>query len=246
LRNTDLEGHSEELIKRLEEIARDLRMDVIKALGKTGSGYLAESLSAAEIIASLYFHHLRLNPSDPLWDGRDRFVLSKLRAAPILYAALSRAGFFPAERLQSLKPSEEGINRLPGVDADLTSPGRGLSVGLEIALQAKLSKKGFWVYVLLGEEEIQDERVQEAALDALHAKADNLTVIVDYNGVPVGSEDFDVMGPEPMVQKWESFGWFVIEIDGHDIFQMLYTLDEAVRVKGKPTVVVAHTVKGKV
>ena len=247
---------SDEIVRRLEGMARELRSEVINMLGRIEIPQLGKALSAVEIITTLYFHHLRINSLDPLWDGRDRFLLCKRNAAPILLAALAKVGLFPLEKLQDLNWVDSilqgniDMSDVPGADMIQGSISKGLSVGLGSALEAKNQKKDFRVFVLLGREEVEAEEFRKEGIDAVRFKANNLTAIVDYNRVQIEGSvselaDSVLIGPEPMVERWESLGWFVIEIDGHNISQIVYVLDEAARVKAKPTVIVAHTIDDK-
>ncbi|MGQ9629258.1 MAG: transketolase [bacterium] len=243
--------HDKETIEKLIVIAKELRMDVIKMLGKVKTGHPGGSLSAADIVSALYFHQMRVDPRNPRWEDRDRLVLSKGHAAPVVYAALAKAGFFPREELWTLRQigsilqGHPDMNKTPGIDMTSGSLGQGLSVGIGMALGGRLNGKSYRVYVLLGCGEIQEGQVWEAAMAAVHYKIDTITAIMDYNAVQLDGPNAEVMSIEPVIDKWRSFGWKVFEIDGHNMGQILDALDEAVSVRGGPAIVVAHTVKGK-
>ena len=245
------EPHDEKLVQRLRKIALEIRKDVLLMTTKAGSGHPGGSLSAAEIIACLYFHHLRYDPENPRWEDRDRFVLSKGHICPALYSALSRAGFFPREVLWTLRKigsilqGHPDMKKTPGVEASTGSLGQGLSIGVGMALAGRIDKKPYRVYVLLGDGELDEGQVWEAAMSAAHYSLDNLLAIVDYNGLQLDGPVDEIMSLEPLAEKWSAFGWHVIEIDGHNVRQILDALDFAERIKGKPTVIIAHTIKGK-
>jgi len=238
-------------IADLEGIARKLRRHVITMISQAGSGHPGGSLSAADIVTALYFRVMRHDPSNPRWPDRDRFILSKGHAAPVLYAALAECGYFPLEWLTTLRKSGACLqghtdSRLtPGVDMSAGSLGQGLSVGIGMALAAKLDKNDYRVYVLLGDGECQEGQVWEAAMFAPNYKLDNLTAIVDFNGLQLDGFTKQIMDLEPFVEKWRSFKWEVLQIDGHDMQQVVDALRNAGQVKDKPVVIVARTVKGK-
>ncbi|BAF60931.1 transketolase, N-terminal subunit [Pelotomaculum thermopropionicum SI] len=238
-------------IEELKKKAKEIRIHIIKMLCEAGSGHPGGSLSAADIVTALYFHELRLDPSRPDWPDRDRFVLSKGHAAPVLYAALAERGFFPVQELMTLRrfgsrlQGHPDMRKLPGVEMSTGSLGQGLSAANGMALAAKIDKKDYRVYVLLGDGEVQEGQVWEAAMSAAHYKLDNVTAFLDHNGFQIDGPVREVMSPEPLAEKWRAFGWHVISIDGHDFKQILAALDEARAVKGKPVMIVAETVKGK-
>lgn len=231
--------------------AQELRQLVIKMIGEAGSGHPGGSLSCAEILAVLYFHELRLDPERPDWPDRDRFILSKGHAAPLLYAALAKRGFFPVEELLTLRrlgsrlQGHPDCRRLPGVEMSTGSLGQGLSVGNGLALAAKLDGRPYRVYVLLGDGEIQEGMVWEASMAAAHYRLDNLVAIVDHNGLQIDGPVVEVMSPEPLAQKWQAFGWEVLSVNGHEVGEIAGALEYARGVKGKPTMIIAETVKGK-
>lgn len=241
----------EATVRELAKRARTLRRHIIKMIAKAGSGHPGGSLSAVEIVTALYFGVLRHNPSDPGWAERDRFILSKGHAAPLLYAALAESGYFPVEELMTLRrrgsrlQGHTDCTRTPGVEMSSGSLGQGLSFGVGTALAARLDSKSYRVYVLLGDGECDEGQVWEAAMAAAHFKLDNLVAIVDHNGQQIDGWNREVMNIEPLAEKWRSFGWEAIEIDGHDFGQILAALGTAQNVKGRPTAIVAHTVKGK-
>ena len=241
---------------RLEAIARACRVQIIRMLTHAGSGHPGGSLSVIDALVSIMFGRLRHDPARPDWPDRDRIVLSKGHAVPALYAAMAKAGYFPEERLITLRklgsPLQGHPDRtaLPGVEAATGSLGEGLSVALGMALGLKLSRSGARVYCILGDGEIQEGQVWEAAMSAPklgqpdHA-LDNLTVVLDYNKIQLDDFVAKILDLEPVVAKWQSFGWPVLEIDGHSMDQLGKALDQAEATKGRPTLVVAHTVKGK-
>jgi transketolase len=220
-------------------------------ISKAGSGHPGGSLSAADIITALYFEVLRHDPSNPHWPDRDRFILSKGHAAPILYAALAECGYFPMEWLNTLRQSGTCLqghtdsNLTPGVDVSAGSLGQGLSIGIGMALAAKLDKKEYHTFVLLGDGECDEGQVWEAAMFAPKYKLDNMTAIVDYNGLQLDGFTRDIMGLDPFPAKWAAFNWETMEIDGHDVKQVIDACSKARATKGKPSVIIAHTVKGK-
>jgi len=216
-----------------------------------GSGHPGGSLSAVEIVTALFFRALRHRPSEPQWVERDRFILSKGHAAPLLYAALAESGYFPVEELASLRKLGSRLQghtdrtRTPGVEMSAGSLGQGLSFGIGTALAARLNSQSYRVYVLLGGGECDEGQVWEAAMAAAHFKLDNLVAIVDHNKQQIDGWNFEVMNLEPLPDKWRSFGWEVIEVDGHDFSQILAAFQKSQQIKGQPTVIIAHTVKGK-
>jgi len=240
-----------EKIAELEEKARRLRIAIVKTLHKSQSGHTGGSLSAIDMVCALYFHKMRHNPEEPAWDGRDRFVLSKGHAAPALYVTLAECGYFPAEDLMMLRrlgshlqghPDSKGT---PGVDVCTGSLGQGLSMANGMALGLKLDGKENRVYAVLGDGELQEGQIWEAAMAAAHFKSDNLCALIDANGLQIDGEVAKVMNVASISDKFRSFGWNVIEIDGHDLGQIVRALDEAETLKGAPTAIVANTVKGK-
>lgn len=233
-------------------------------LAAAGSGHPGGSLSAVEILSALYFHVLRHNPSDPLWPDRDRFILSKGHAAPVLYTVLALCGYFPEEELITLRrlgsrlqghtfiyfpPETKGlptsVQSPPGIEMSAGSLGQGLSFAIGQALAARVDGRDYRVYCLLGDGELDEGQVWEAAMAAAHHRLDNLVAIVDRNRIQNDGFVADIMGTDPLPEKWASFGWHPIEVDGHSIPQLIDAFDTAKTVKGKPAVLIAHTVKGK-
>ena len=238
-------------IPELEKMAKQLRRHVITMIATAGSGHPGGSLSAADIVTALYFKVMRHDPKKPQWPDRDRFVLSKGHAAPILYAALAESGYFPLEELSTLRKLDSRLQGhtdrtlTPGVEMSAGSLGQGLSYGIGIALAGRLDKRDYQVYVLLGDGECDEGQVWEVAMFAPHHGVDNLTAIVDHNDLQLSGRVCDIMGLEPLVDKWRAFNWHVLEINGHDMGEILKALKKAREIKGKPTVIIAHTVKGK-
>jgi transketolase len=231
--------------------ATAIRRHIVRMVAAAASGHPGGSLSAADILAALYFRVLRVDPGNPNWPGRDRFVLSKGHAAPALYAALAERGFFPVEELTGLRgigshlqghPDRKGT---PGVDASTGSLGQGLSIAVGLALAGRLDKADWRVYALLGDGEIQEGQVWEAAMAAAHYGLDNLTAFLDHNGLQIDGPVGEVMGIEPVVDKWQAFGWHVISIDGHDLGAILRACAEAAATRGRPSIIIAATVKGR-
>lgn len=237
--------------RSFEEIARDIRVDIIKAVHAAGSGHPGGSLSAADIMTCLYFNEMNINPENPKMEGRDRFVLSKGHAAPVLYATLGERGFFPVEDILSLRKlgsefqGHPNMKKVPGVEMSTGSLGQGVSTAVGMALAAKLDKSSARVYALLGDGELQEGIVWEAAMAAAHYGLDNMCIFVDWNGLQIDGNNDDVMTVKPIDQKFRAFGWNVLEIDGHDINQIFGALDKARETSGVPTVVVAKTHKGQ-
>ncbi|MEW6276044.1 MAG: transketolase [Bacillota bacterium] len=241
----------QEKIAWLENKAREIRAHIIKMTAAAGSGHPGGSLSAADIVTTLYFHLMRIDPQNPSWPDRDRFVLSKGHAAPLLYAVLAERGFFPVAELLTLRKlgsrlqGHPDMKSLPGVEMSTGSLGQGLSAGNGMALAAKLDGRDYRVFVLLGDGEIQEGMVWEAAMAAAHYRLDNVTAFLDHNGLQIDGPVAEVMSPEPVTDKWKAFGWDVQEIDGHDIAQIIKAVEAARRVRGKPQMIVAGTCKGK-
>ncbi len=240
-----------EKIKRLEDRARETRKWVIKMTHTAGSGHPGGSLSATDILTVLYFHSMNGNPKEPNWPDRDRFVLSKGHAAPALYATLAQAGYFDMEELNHLRElgsmlqGHPDSKRTPGVEASTGSEGQGLSMGIGMALGGKLDRRFYRVYVMIGDGEMDCGQTWEAAMAAAHFKVDNLTVFVDANGLQLDGPTQQIMSTEPIEFKWKSFGWHTIEINGHDIKDIIHAIDQSKKIQGKPTVIIAKTIKGK-
>jgi transketolase len=236
----------------LREIARGLRLDILDTTTRAGSGHPSSSFSSVEIVTALYFGGiLRYRPEDPWWPERDRFIMSKGHAAPLLYPALARAGYFPRDeiwRLRQINSPVQGhpiLGCMPGVEATTGSLGQGLSLGIGHVLGGRLNELSYRVYVLMGDGECEAGQVWEAAMAAAHFKADNLTAILDYNKYQETGPISREMALEPLVEKWRSFGWHVGEVDGHDIRALIEALKVAQGLAGQPSILIAHTVKGK-
>ena len=237
--------------KQLQVMACKVRMGVIEGVHAAKSGHPGGSLSAADMFTYLYFKELRVDPKNPQWEDRDRFVLSKGHTAPGLYAALALRGFFPVEDLVTLRKmgsylqGHPNMNTVPGVDMSTGSLGQGISVACGMALAGRLKKRDNRVYTLLGDGEIQEGQVWEACMFAAHYKLDNLTVIIDNNGLQIDGDIAKVMSPYPIDKKLEAFGFHVETIDGHDFDAIASALDTAKTVKGQPSAIIMKTVKGK-
>ena len=228
--------------------ARVLAMDMVHT---AASGHIGGSLSAMDMLAVLYFHTMRLDPKQPRDPGRDRFVLSKGHCTPALYAILALRGFFPEEKLRLFRSIEDhysghpDMNHVPGVDMSTGSLGQGISAAVGMALAGKQDKAGYRVYAMLGDGEIEEGQVWEAAMAAAKYHLDNLCAMVDVNGLQIDGATADVMPSEPLDKKYEAFGWNVIHVDGHDYAAVADALDQAAACKGMPTVILAKTVKGR-
>ena len=243
-------AYSKELIKSLEEKGQLLRRDCIKCIGVGVAGHVGGSCSSADLVAALYFHKLKLDPKNPEWEGRDYFLLSKGHVAILQYSALAEKGFFPVDDLPHCKDIGfylQGHPHLgtPGIEAGTGSLGQGLSLGLGMAIGLKLDEKPNRVYVLVGDGEMNEGQIWEAAMAAGAKKMNNLCAIIDNNGLQAQGFIKDRLNSEPVADKWKAFGWNVIEIDGHNMEQILTALDDAEKCTDKPTAIVAHTVKGK-
>jgi transketolase len=238
-------------IADLEEKARKLRVSIIRTLHKSQSGHTGGSLSAIDMITALYFCRMRHDPANPGWADRDRFVLSKGHAAPAQYVALAEAGYFPEEDLMMLRrlgshlQGHPDSKSTPGVEVCTGSLGQGLSMANGMALGLRLDQRQSRVYVLLGDGELQEGQVWEAAMAAAHYKIDNLCALVDANALQIDGKVARVMNVTPIAEKFRAFGWHALEIDGHDMAAILAALEKAGTIKGMPTVIVANTVKGK-
>lgn len=237
--------------QNLKNAATQIRKDIIEMINAAGSGHPGGSLSAADILATLYFEKMNIDPKNPKLENRDKFILSKGHAAPVLYATLARKGYFSPDELTSLRkmgsmlqghPDMKGI---PGVEMSTGSLGQGFSASIGMSLAAKLDKSDSRIYVLLGDGEINEGLVWEAAMSAAHYKLDNLTAILDFNGLQIDGKNVDVMNPNPVDEKWMSFGWNVVIIDGHNYEEIIDAFEQAEKTKGKPTMIIAKTIKGK-
>jgi len=238
-------------IKDLQKKANLFRQEALKMMHEAGSGHPGGTLSAVEIITVLYFQIMRHNPKNPKWEDRDRFVLSKGHASACLYAVLAECGYFSKQvfhgfrKINSMLQGMVEPRRTPGIETASGSLGHGLSEGLGMALGLRYLKKNCHVFVLLGDGEIQEGQIWEAAMAASHFKLDNLTAILDYNRFQVDGPVAQVMNIEPLIDKWYSFGWATIEVDGHNIEELVRAFKEACSIKRKPTIIIANTVKGK-
>jgi len=238
-------------IKMLTEKATQIRKDIVTMINKSKSGHPGGSLSAADIVSTLYFHEMNIDPKNPKMDDRDRFVLSKGHAAPVLYAALAEKGYFDRELLGTLRKfgsplqGHPDMKKLPGIDISTGSLGQGLSVANGMALSAKLDNKSYRTYVLLGDGEVQEGQVWEAAMTAAHYKLDNVCAFLDSNNLQIDGDVDKVMGIEPLDKKWEAFGWNVIKINAHNFEEIISALDAAKAHKGQPTMIIAKSIKGK-
>ncbi|MBQ6292571.1 MAG: transketolase [Lachnospiraceae bacterium] len=244
-------SQSVEKVEELQQIAKELRRDVIYMVSRAKSGHVGGSLSAAEIVTALYFSEMKLDPAQPKWPDRDRFILSKGHCCPILYAALCRKGYFSREVLDTLRKvhsplqGHPDMRKTPGLDMSSGSLGNGLSIGLGMALAARANEKNYRVYVLMGDGEQEEGAVWEAAMAASHMKVDNLVGFVDCNKLQLIGRVAEIIDIAPLADKWRAFGWNVVQIDGNDMEAVLDALDKVRKVKGKPSVILADTVKGK-
>ena len=243
--------HSEKLINELNEKARQLRLDALKMIYRRGQGHPGGSLSAAEIMTALFFHHMRIDSNRPDWPERDRFILSKGHACAILYPALARRGYFPLQELRTwghLGSSLQGHpDRLKTLGVEMTAGflGHGLPIGVGLCLAARLKGLSYRTYILLGDGECQCGVLWEGAMAAAKYKLSNLTVIVDYNDVQLDGPVHEIMPLEPLVEKWKSFNFTTIEINGHNMREVLEALDMTKEIHSQPTAIIAHTTKGK-
>ena len=242
---------NQQVIDEIGSKARRLRREVIRMVGTAGSGHPGGALSAADMVACLYFWEMRYDPQRPDWPERDRFVLSKGHAAPLLYAVLAESGFFPQEMLGTLRrlgsplQGHPDMRKLPGVEASTGSLGQGIGWAVGMALAARLDRRDSRVYVLLGDGELEEGMVWEAVMAASHYRLGNLVALIDNNGLQIDGPLYEVMSVEPIGDKFRAFGWETCEIDGHDIGAILRTLNEARQVKDRPFAIVARTIKGK-
>ena len=236
--------------KQYEEIAARVRVDIVKAVHKAGSGHPGGSLSAADIVTALYFKEMNIDPENPHMEGRDKFILSKGHAGPVQYAALAERGYFPVEELWSLRKlgsrfqGHPNRDKVPGIEMSTGSLGQGFAVSVGMAMAAKMDGSKSRTYVLLGDGELQEGLIWEAAMAAAHYKLDNLCAIVDWNGLQIDGKNDDVMTVKPIDEKFRAFGFNVLVIDGHNFEEIFAALDAARECKGKPTVIVAKTNKG--
>jgi len=235
----------------LKEKSNAIRRHIIEMLHKSGSGHPGGSLSAADIVTVLYFKEMKIDPKNPKWEDRDRFVLSKGHAAPVLYAALAEKGYFEIEELSKLRKIDSmlqghpDMKGTPGVEMSTGSLGQGFSAASGMAIAGKLDNKDYRVYVLLGDGELQEGIIWETAMSAAHYKLDNLTAILDFNKLQIDGFNKEVMSIDPVTDKFKAFGWQVIEIDGHNYEEIIEAIQRAKETKDQPTIIIAHTIKGK-
>jgi transketolase len=238
-------------LKELTTICRRIRRHIIEMTGAAKSGHPGGSLSAVEILVTLYWDVLRHNPADPAWSDRDRFILSKGHAAPVLYAVMAECGYCPVDELKTLRklgsPFQGHPDRrfLPSLEASTGSLGEGLSLALGMGAAARLDRAPWRTYVVLGDGECQEGQIWEAAMFGAHHRLSNVCAIVDYNKIQLDGFVKEVMELEPFAAKWASFGWNVIEVDGHDVAALQSAFGKAASFAAGPSVVIAHTVKGK-
>ncbi len=238
-------------IKLLKSKAKAVRKHVLEMTTEACSGHPGGSMSALEILVTLYFYKMRHRPEEPEWPDRDRFVLSKGHASPALYSVLAGSGYFPVEELNRFRHVDSFLEghpcrkSVPGVDVSTGSLGQGLSIACGLALTGKIDKKDYRVYAIIGDGESQEGQIWEAAMAASHYRLDNLCVILDRNSLQIDGTTEEVMSIEPVADKWASFGWHVLTANGHDLKELMSVLDEAEMLKDAPTMIVAHTTKGK-
>lgn len=244
-------NYSAKLIKELEQTAKELRIYAVEMIHRRGAGHPGGALSSAEIVSALFFHHLRIDPYQPEWESRDRFILSKGHACAILYPSLAKRGYFPIEELKTwghigsrLQGHPDRI-KTPGVEMTTGCLGHGISIGAGLCLAGKIRGLDYHTYVLVGDGECQSGILWEGVMLAAKHKLSKLTAIVDYNKVQLDGKIEDIMPLEPLKNKWESFNWRVLEIDGHNMGEILDSLDRTREARDRPTVIIAHTVKGK-
>lgn len=246
-----MEIYDGEFIGELESIAKKVRAHSIKMIYEAGSGHPGGSLSAVDILVALYFHIMKHDPKKPDWADRDRFVLSKGHSAPALYAVLAESGYFPVEELSTLRKlgsrlqGHPCMRKTPGVEMSTGSLGHGLAAGNGMALAAKLDRKLHMIYVLCGDGEMDVGETWEAAMLASHFKLDNVVMYIDRNKLQLDGPTEKIMSLEPLADKWKAFGWHVIEINGHSMKEIIHATNEARTIKGKPTVIICHTIKGR-
>ncbi len=239
------------LIASLEKKAAIIRRHLLATIFAAQSGHPGGSLSIADVMTVLYFHFMNVRPEEPQWAERDRLILSKGHACPVWYACLAELGFFPLEELLSLREIDSRLQghpdmkKTPGIDYTTGSLGQGLSAGLGMALGLKKEKKDASVYVIIGDGELNEGQIWEAALSAPKFKLDNLILFIDYNNLQLDGRCDEIMPLEPLAEKWRAFNWAVQEIDGHNIQEIVTAVEKAKKTRGKPTVIIARTIKGK-
>ncbi|MBB6716610.1 transketolase [Clostridium gasigenes] len=238
-------------VQELKAIAKTVRGDIVSMLTESASGHPGGSLSAADIVTALFFGEMNIDVNNPKDENRDRFVLSKGHAAPVLYSALARKGYFPVEELKTLRKigsrlqGHPSMRCLPGIDMSTGSLGQGISSAVGMALAGKIDNKSYRVYTILGDGELEEGQVWEATMCAAHYKLNNLTAFIDFNGLQIDGNIEDVMNPSPIDTKFEAFGWNTIIIDGHNMDEILAAIEKAKACTDKPTAIICKTVKGK-
>ena len=238
-------------ISFLKEKAKEIRKSIVSMITEAKSGHPGGSLSATDILTALYFSEMNIDPANPKMEGRDRFVLSKGHAAPAIYATLAERGYFSKDELLTLRKfgsrlqGHPDMKKLPGIEISTGSLGQGLSVANGMALNAKIFNENYRTYIVLGDGEVQEGQIWEAAMTAAHYKLDNLCAFLDSNNLQIDGNVTEIKGVEPLDKKWEAFGWNVIKIDGHNFEEILSALEKAKECKDKPTMILAKTVKGK-
>jgi len=236
---------------KLEEVSKLIRKDIVSMLTESASGHPGGSLSIADVVTVLFFKEMNIDTSKVNDPNRDRFVLSKGHAAPALYSALARKGYFEVEELKTLRQvgsrlqGHPNMNDLPGIDMSTGSLGQGISAAVGMAIAGKLDKKDYRVYSILGDGELEEGQVWEASMSAAHYKLDNLTAFIDNNGLQIDGNIENVMNPGPIDKKFEAFGWNVLKINGHDYDEIINAIAKAKEFKGKPTAIICKTIKGK-
>jgi transketolase len=246
-----LEKLKPEEIERLEKISSKIRCSIVTMVERASTGHIGGSLSVTDVLVALYFKIMNINPKRPDWRDRDRLILSKGHGATAIYSVLAERGFFPVKDLKTFGIIDSNfqvhpdMTKVPGIEASTGALGQGLSVAAGAALAARLDGKDYHTYAIIGDGEIQEGQIWEAAMFSSHYKLDNLTAIMDYNNVQLMGNVSDIMGIAPVDLKWQSFGWNVIKIDGHDFNQIIGSINETKKIKGKPTIIIANTIKGK-
>lgn len=240
-----------ERLVELEETALELRRSIIDMIYEAGSGHPGGSLGIIDVLTCLYYEHMRHDPANPKWDKRDRVIMSKGHCCPALYAVLAKTGYFPEEELKTLRKinsrlqGHPDLRKTPGVEFNGGSEGQGMSGAVGMALAGKIDGSKHRVFCIIGDGENQCGQIWEAAMAASHYRLDNLVGILDRNGLQIDGPTEEIMSVEPVNERWRAFGWHVLEIDGHNYEEILSALEKAQRVSGKPTMIIAHTVKGK-
>ncbi|MGB8227266.1 MAG: transketolase [Sedimentisphaerales bacterium] len=250
-RKTEVDLVLKNNIGTLEEIARLIRIDVVTMIYKAGDGHPGPALSATDLITALYFHIMNVDPKNPGWENRDRFILSKGHGCPALYAALARKGYFSRSELVGLRSLESflqghpDMNKTPGIDSTSGSLGNGVAIGLGMTLAGRYFGRDYFTYVITGDGEIEEGIVWEAAMSAKKYKAGKLIVLVDNNGIQSSGSVEMVSGLNPILPKWEAFGWHCQQIDGHNFSEILQAVEKAKANTEQPSLILAHTIKGK-